>query len=78
MTTEKPEDDRSGASLSSDELGGWRWPRGRYNGRRIEGFQISLSVHLLYWFFRPRCAMNFGEPYVMWLCFTLRAKAEYE
>jgi hypothetical protein len=54
-----------------------RWPRGRYNGRRIDGFKIQVGVHLLFWNWRPRVSMNFGNPYVIWLCFSLRAEASY-
>lgn len=27
----------------------FRWPRGRYNGRRIVGFQVRLAIDLLRW-----------------------------
>lgn len=54
------------------------WPKGKYNGQRIDGFKVSVTVHLLYWAWRPLCRWSFGEPYLIWLCFTLRAKASYE
>jgi hypothetical protein len=53
------------------------WPRGKYNGRPIEGFLVSFSVHLLWWQWKPLLRWNFGEPYFIWLCFSWRAKAEY-
>lgn len=53
------------------------WPKGKHNGRLIEGVHISMSLHLLTWFWRPRCSWNFGEPYLIWLCLSLRAKTEY-
>lgn len=54
------------------------WPRGKYNGRRIDGFAIGLHLRLLWWPLIPRFRWNFGEPYAYWLCFTIRAKAIYE
>ena len=55
-----------------------RWPRGRWNGQRIQGAKIILSLHLLNWHWRPKASRNWGMPYVIWLCFTLRAEALYE
>lgn len=54
-----------------------RWPRGRYNGRNIDGFEISFRLHLLWWHWKPAISTNFGEPYFIWLCFSFRAKASY-
>lgn len=54
------------------------WPKGKYNGLRIEGFNISISVHLLSWTLRPILRLNNGEPYCLWLCFTARGFLEYE
>ena len=42
-----------------------RWPRGRYNGDRIDGFKVSLRLHLSYWWWRPRIAWNHGAPYIL-------------
>lgn len=50
-----------------------RWPRGRYNGRRIDGFQVTFHMHLLWVRWLPRLSWNYGEPYFLWLWFTLRA-----
>lgn len=55
-----------------------RWPRGRYNGQRIQGFKVSVAVHVLDWVWRPRLGWNFGQPYVRWLCVTIRGETEYE
>lgn len=30
----------------------FRWPRGKYNGRRISGFSIKLDIDVLFWGFR--------------------------
>jgi len=55
-----------------------RWPRGKYNGWRIEGFKISFAVHLLTWFFRPIVKWNYGEPFFIWLCFSIRGYREFD
>lgn len=54
-----------------------RWPRGKYNGYHIEGFEVSFMLHVLAWYWRPLARWNHGEPYFIWLCFTWRAKAAY-
>lgn len=54
-----------------------RWPRGKYNGKRIDGFYVSLQLHLLYWQWRPLFQRNWGEPYFIWLCFTLRGAKSF-
>lgn len=55
----------------------FRWPRGRYNGKRIDGFQVSFSIHLLWWTWRPIISLNHGEPCFLWLFFSLRFYASY-
>lgn len=55
-----------------------KWPTGKYNGKRIQGCQVSFYLHLLYWQWAPRLRWNFGEPYLIWLCFSLRLKAHYD
>jgi hypothetical protein len=58
-----------------------RWPRGMYNGRRIGGFTIKLTVDLLWWYWLPRfdlLAKYSGTPYLHWLCFHIWAEASYE
>ncbi len=54
-----------------------RWPRGRYNGRRITGFTLRLRVDVAYWRWLPRVEWGFGHPMLNWLCFALLAQAEY-
>lgn len=54
-----------------------KWPRGKYNGRRIEGFSLLFKVHLLWWKLVPIAHWNHGEPRLTWLCFTLIVAAEY-
>lgn len=55
-----------------------KWPRGKYNGKRIEGMKVSFSVRLLRWRWKPVYNWNFGEPYLIWLAFTFRFYATYE
>lgn len=55
-----------------------RWPKGKYNGDRIDGFKISLTIHLLHWFWMPKFYWNFGEPCFACLFFTIRGKTNYE
>jgi len=54
------------------------WPRGKYNGRRIEGFKFQFDMHLLWWNWIPRMRWNHGEPYLLVLCFTFRLRPYYE
>lgn len=54
------------------------WPRGKYNGRRIEGFKLSIAVHVLSWRFIPLVRWNMGEPVFIWLFLTVRGYCEYE
>lgn len=54
-----------------------RWPRGRYNGSKIDGLKVSAHIHLLWWIWRPRVSWNFGNPYFIWLCISLRCEASY-
>lgn len=55
-----------------------KWPRGRYNRNRIDGFLVSFKVHLLWWSWCPRASWNFGMPYLIWLCFSLRGEVSFE
>lgn len=55
-----------------------KWPTGKYNGKRIDGFKVSLEVHLLWWNWKPVFSANFGEPYFIWLCFSIRARLNFE
>lgn len=54
------------------------WPKGKYNGRKIDGFSIAIHLHMLDWYWKPITRRNFGEPYFIWLCVTIRAKPSYE
>ena len=39
-----------------------KWPRGKYNGRRIVGFRVNIRVTVDFWSFRY--SWNFGMPFV--------------
>jgi hypothetical protein len=52
------------------------WPRGRYNGQRIEGFEIKIQVHVLWWRLHFHC--KFGELAVFIGPITVRISAMYE
>lgn len=54
------------------------WPRGRYNGQRIEGLKLSLTLHVLDWRAFPLLRWNRGEPFLIWLCLTVRGACRYE
>jgi len=54
------------------------FPIGKYNGRPIDGFEISFRIHLLWWEWKPILKYNFGEPYFIWLCFSIRAKLSFK
>lgn len=66
-----------GGYLSEQKRIWYKWPRGKYNGRRIDGFRFSFSLHLLRWYWKPKMSWNFGEPYFIWFCFNLRVEANY-
>lgn len=54
-----------------------RWPSGKYNGRRIGGFQIDFKLNILGWW-KIKMRWCHGEPYLrfgpVYVCF----KASYE
>ena len=54
-----------------------KWPAGKYNGKKIDGAKLSIAVHVLRWYWKPIYSANFGEPYLIWGCVTIRAYAEY-
>jgi len=55
-----------------------KWPCGKYNGRAISGLKVCAEVHVLWWNWLPRASWNFGEPFLHWLCFTLRGYCIYD
>ena len=55
-----------------------RWPRGKYNGYRIDGFDLKFKLHLLSWHFKPSFRWNFGQPYFLWFCFSVLSEISYK
>jgi hypothetical protein len=43
-----------------------RWPRGRYNGKRIVGIAVKVRIDLRHWNWRPRHVRCVGG--LHWLC----------
>lgn len=37
-----------------------KWPRGRYNGRRIVGFRITFALNVLSWNWKPIVGLHCG------------------
>lgn len=54
-----------------------KWPRGKWNGRKIQGFKISFELHVLKWYWVPIFAHNWGEPLFRWLCFSVIGKKSF-
>lgn len=54
-----------------------RWPRGKYNGRRITGLKISITWRTDFWDWIPVAKWNYGQPFFYWLGLNLRAEATY-
>jgi hypothetical protein len=53
----------------------FRWPRGRYNGWKIVGFKVSISIDVLWW--DVSASWSFGEPYLFIGPFCFRAYVVY-
>lgn len=57
------------------------WPVGRYNGEPIVGFKLAAIIDIgqlrIPRFYLPAASMNHGQPYLIWLCFQIRAEARY-
>jgi hypothetical protein len=54
------------------------WPKGRYNGMKIDGFMVSFKIHVLWWNWKPIINIKYGQPYFIWLCFSLRGELSYK
>jgi hypothetical protein len=54
----------------------FRWPRGRYNGRRITGLKIAASIDFAHFEWKPVMAWKFWT-YIFWLWFGLRFEIIY-
>lgn len=60
-----------------------RWPRGRYNGRRIGGVALRFRMNLLTWYWLPSIAPPrevrlTGTLRCNWLCFNVWIEPYYE
>jgi hypothetical protein len=53
-----------------------RWPRGRYNGRRIVGVEVKIILDLSYWYWKPIHVKYCGGNH--WLCFRTFTQWSYE
>jgi hypothetical protein len=54
----------------------WRWPRGRYNGRRIVGVEVKIILDLSSWRWKPIHVKYSGGAH--WLCFRTFTHWHYE
>jgi len=54
------------------------WPKGKFNGRKIAGLRLALSINVFRWYWLPTLDSGYGEPMAAWLCFVVRARAEYK
>lgn len=54
-----------------------KWPRGKYNGRRITGFGVDARLDVALWLWKPRASWNWGQPYFRWLFFIIRLNPVY-
>lgn len=55
-----------------------RWPRGKYNGKRIVGFSVKVRFIITSFYIKPQYSWNFGEPYICWLGFFINTGGEYK
>lgn len=54
-----------------------RWPRGRYNGLRIEGVRLTLRINVFWWSWLPDIYVRYLPWRFGWLCFHVHAEPEY-
>lgn len=55
-----------------------KWPRGKYNGRRIVGFDIHFKLNVRAWRWRPLIEDQGGPVAVHWLCVYSWWNANFE
>lgn len=53
-----------------------KWPRGRYNGKRIVGIEFKFVLDVTSWKWLPTIGHGFGMFH--WLCFRSWTNAAYE
>lgn len=52
-----------------------KWPREKFNGKKIVGFEIGFRFRIGMWNWKPHTVKHFGLFH--WLCFTLKCEAVY-
>lgn len=55
----------------------FKWPRGRYNGKRIVGITFKFEIDLSNWFWRPVTVWKYAGGF-HWLCFWTWTNWNYE
>jgi hypothetical protein len=58
-----------------------KWPKGKYNGRRIVGARLHIRINLLMWRWVPRAEIHnlYGQYLVIhWLPWYSFVELEYE
>lgn len=53
-----------------------KWPRGKYNGRRIVGIEFKLKLDLTTWRWLPLYLRDCGG--LHWLCFRTWTQLNYD
>jgi hypothetical protein len=53
-----------------------KWPRGRYNGQRIVGFEVTVKLNIKDWTFIPRNP-RYSHCF-HWLCVRVWLHASYD
>jgi hypothetical protein len=53
-----------------------RWPRGRYNGKRIIGFAVHVRVRVTHWWLAAE--WNYGNPYLAVGPIRIGVECEYD
>jgi hypothetical protein len=53
-----------------------RWPRGKYNGRRIIGLSVECKCYLMHWYWLPHKTKLMSGFH--WLCFSVWFMWVYE
>lgn len=51
--------------------------KGKYNGRKIVGFRLTIRFRYDGVRIKPRLKWNYGEPYFFWLGFYINYSSEY-
>ena len=58
-------------------VSGLRWPRGKYNGRRITGLSVKVRFDVAMFQWKPRASWDFGTPYFAWLFVIMNIEPIY-